>query len=238
MPRRNPEEPRRSVSLHIGSSFASAWESVLLPWFKSIALASLESNQTVAVATPFPSSAAFLRSKLLEQEIPLLGVKFITPPVLRELLLAEDASSLRLREHLRLLLAIAAESIAGRKPEDVDLAAIARSISRSPDNLLRTFDQVSAAGWNFQSIGAPAVRKIVQALQGLFRQCEFKLVHEADRKALTTAKSAPPRFSHLLLIGFTAAHWPLWPLLQSAVSSASRATVILEYPREQTRAAA
>jgi hypothetical protein len=237
MPRRNPEEPRRSVSLHIGSSFASAWESVLLPWFKSIALASLESNQTVAVATPFPSSAAFLRSKLLEQEIPLLGVKFITPPVLRELLLAEDASSLPLREHLRLLLAIAAESIAGRKPEDVDLAAIARSISRSPDNLVRTFDQVSAAGWNFQSIGAPAVRKIVQAFQGLFRQCEFKLVHEADRKALTTAKSAPPRFSHLLLIGFTAAHWPLWPLLQSAVSSASRATVILEYPREQTRAA-
>ena len=208
-----------------------------MPWFKVAALASLESNQTVAIATPFPSSAAFLRSKLLELEIPLLGVKFITPPRLRELLLVEDASSLPLREHLRLLLAIAAESIAGRKSEDVDLAAIARSISRSPDNLLRTFDQVSAAGWNFQSIGAPAVREIIQAFQGLVRQCEFKLVHEADREALATAESAPPRFSYLLLIGFTAAHWPLWPLLQSAVSSASRATVILEYPREQTRAA-
>src|SRR6266513_6512096 len=155
MPRRKPEEPKRSISLHIGSSFASAWESVLLPWFKEVGLASLTNNETVAVATPFPSGAAFLRSKLLEHEIPLLGVKFMTPARLRELLLAEDAASLPLREHLRLLLATAAESVASRTSEDVDRAAIGKSISRSPDNLLRTFDQVSAAGWNFQNIGAP-----------------------------------------------------------------------------------
>src|SRR3981081_3294461 len=130
MPRRKSEEPKQSVSLHIGSSFASAWQSVLLPWFKSAALASLENNETVAVVTPFPSGAAFLRSRLLEHETPLLGVKFITPAHLRELLLAEDASSLPLREHLRLLLATAAESVATHNPKDVDLTAIAKSISR------------------------------------------------------------------------------------------------------------
>jgi hypothetical protein len=234
---REPEEPKQSVSLHIGSSFTSSWESVLLPWFKKVKLASLKNNETVAVATPFPSGAAFLRSKLLEYEIPLLGVKFITPPGLRELLLAEAASSLSLREHLRLLLAIVAESAASRIAADVDLAAIAKSISHSPDNLLRTFDQLSAAGWNFQDIGAPAVREIIQGFEDLVRQCEFKLIHEADRDALAAAKSASPRFSHLLSIGFTAKHWPLWPLLQAAVSFAKHATVVLEYPREQTRAA-
>src|SRR6266404_8689100 len=248
MPRRESEEQKQCVSLHIGSSFASAWESVLLPWFRSAALASLTNNETVAVATPFPSGAAFLRSKLLEHEVPLLGVKFVAPPRLRELLLAEDASALPLREHLRLLLATAAESVANRISDDVDsaavadsaeeaLAAIAKSISRSPDNLLRVFDQVSAAGWDFPNIGAPAVREIIQEFRGLVRQCEFKLIHEADRDALAEAKSTPPRFSHLLLIGFTAKHWPLWPLLQASVSSASHATVVLEYPREQTRAA-
>jgi len=237
MPLREPDELKQSVSLHIGSSFTSAWESVLLPWFKEVKLASLKNNETIAVATPFPSGVAFLRSKLLEYEIPLLGVKFITPPRLRELLLAEDAFSLSLREHLRLVLAIAAESAASRISANVDLAAIAKSISRSPDNLLRTFDQVSAAGLNFQDIGAPAVREIIQEFQDLVRQCEFKLVHEADRDALAAAKSAPPRFSDLLSIGFTAKHWPLWPLLQAAVSFAKRATVVLEYPREQTRAA-
>src|SRR6267143_6094406 len=248
MPLREPEEPKQSVSLHIGSSFASAWESVLLPWFKEVKLASLKNNETVAVATPFPSGAAFLRSKLLEHEIPLLGVKFVTPARLRELLLAEDASALPLREHLRLLLATAAESVAARNSADVDsaavaasaeeaLAAIAKSISRSPDNLLRVFDQVSAAGWDFPNIGAPAVREIIQEFRGLVRQCEFKLIHEADRDTLAEAGSTPPRFSYLHLIGFTAKHWPLWPLLQAAVSFARHASVVLEYPREQTRAA-
>ncbi|HWY51848.1 MAG TPA: PD-(D/E)XK nuclease family protein [Chthoniobacterales bacterium] len=208
-----------------------------MPWFEEVGLASLESNETVAIATPFPSGAAFLRSKLLEHQVPLLGVKFITPPRLRELLLAEGASLLPLREHLRLLLATAAESVANRSSDDVDVVAIAKSISRSPDNLLRTFDQVSTAGWNLQDIGASAVRGITQEFQGLVRQCEFKLVHEADREALAAAKSALPRLRHLLLIGFTAKHWPLCPLLQAAVSFASRATVVLEYPREQTRAA-
>lgn len=237
MPRRKSEEPKHPVSLYIGSSFASAWESVVLPWLKDVELVSLETNDTVAIVTPFPSGAAFLRSKLLEHEIPLLGVEFVTPPRLRELVLAENLSALPLREHLRLLLAAAAESVAGHASADVDLAAIAKSISRSPDNLLRTLDQVSAAGWNFQDIGAPAVREIVQEFQGLVRQCEFKLIHEADRDALAAAGSTPSRFSHLLLIGFTAKHWPLWPLLHAAVSFARRADVVLEYPRERTRAA-
>src|SRR5439155_15049028 len=105
--------------------------------------------------------------------------KFLTPPRLRKLLLAEDAASLPLREHLRLLLATAAESVAARASDDVDLVAIAKSISRSPDNLLRTFDRVSAAGWNLQDIGAPAVREIIREFQKSVRQCDLKLVHEA-----------------------------------------------------------
>src|SRR5207248_9898882 len=141
------------------------------------------------------------------------------------------------REHLRLLLATAAESGAVAASAEEALAAIAKSISRSPDNLLRVFDQVSAAGWDFQNIDAPAVREIIQEFRGLVRQCEFKIVHEADGDALAEAGRWPRRFSHLLLIGFTAKHWPLWPLLQAAVSFAKRASVVLEYPRKQTRAA-
>src|SRR5437773_11498264 len=98
MSRRKPEEPKRSVSLHIGSSFASAWESVLLPWFKEVGLAPLTNNETVSVVTPFPSGVVFLRSNFLQHEILLLGVKFFPRAPVRELLLAEHASALPLRE--------------------------------------------------------------------------------------------------------------------------------------------
>ena len=138
MPRKKSDAPKRAISLHIAPSFPAAWESVVLPWFESVALASLQSSEPVAVVTPFPSGASFLRSRLLDRSIPLLGVRFLTPPRLRELLLVDGAAKAPLREHLRLLLAIAAESAA--ESENVDLAAIAKSISRAPDNLLRVFD--------------------------------------------------------------------------------------------------
>jgi hypothetical protein len=222
-----------SVSLHIGPSFPAAWESLVLPWFEQVALSSLASSQPVAVVTPFPSAAAFLRSKLLDHEIPLLGVKFITPAQLRELILGRVAETLPLREHLRLLLTIAAESIANS--EDAELNAIARSISRAPDNLLRVFDQVGATGWSFDDVATPVVREIAQTFQRLVKSCGFELVHEADRGAIEYAKATTPVFNALLLIGFTSAHWPLWSLLQASVLSARHAAVVLEYPREQTR---
>jgi PD-(D/E)XK nuclease superfamily len=235
MPRRKVDAQNSSVALHIGPSFAAASDTVVLPWLEAVGLNALEQNEPVAVVTPYPSDAIFLRAKLLERGISLLGVKFLTPPLLRELLLA-DGGSVPLREHLRLLMAVSAESIATEHADDVDLVAIAKSVARSPDNLLRVFDQISVAGWNLEQIGPPAVREIVTKFQKLVRQCDFTLVHEADRACLESAGAQPKRFNALLLTGFSAAHWSLLPLLQSAVFSAQRATVILEYPREQTRA--
>jgi hypothetical protein len=237
MPRRNAEAQKRTVSLHVGPSFPSAWEGIVLPWLQSVALASIESEEPVAVVTPFPGGAAVLRSKLLEHSVPVLGVKFLTPPQLRELLLANDATKLPLREHLRLLLAIAAEAVGTSNAADADLVAIAKSISRAPDNLLRVFDQIGAAGWKAETVGPPALQQIIKKFQDLVRKCDFQLVDDADRATVEAAKTAAPRFSHLLVTGFTAAHWSLWPLLQSAILSARRAEVVLEYPREQTRAA-
>jgi hypothetical protein len=230
-----PNSPR--VSLHVGASFASAWDEVLLPWFNAVSLNALTAAEPVAVVTPFPSGAAFLRAKLLEHGIPLLGVKFLTPPLLREFLLADTGTAVPLREHLRLLLAISAERIAAQHSEDVDLSAIARSIARSPDNLLRVFDQVSGAGWNVEQFGPSAAKEILKDFLKLVRKCDFQSVHEVDRAFLEAAAQLQKRFSALLLTGFTAAHWPLLPLLQAAVLSAREATVILDYPREQTRTA-
>ncbi len=236
MPRKKAEARENSVSLHIASSFPSAWDDVLLPWFKHVSLASVVSGQPIAVITPFPSSASFLRARLIEQGIPLLGVRFLAPPQLREVLLAGSADALPLREHLRLLLALAAESTAANS-QDADLSAIARSIAHAPDNLLRVFDQISASGWDFDRVGPPAAREIIKRFWELVRDCGFQMIHDADRTAVETAQSAPPRLGEILVIGFTAAHWPLLPLLEAAALSARKATVVLEYPREQTRAA-
>jgi hypothetical protein len=230
-----PELNSSRVLLHIAASFPSAWEEVILPWFNAASLNALKTAEPAAVITPFPGAAAFLRSKLLEHGIPLIGVKFLTPPLLREFLLAPNAPAVPLREHLRLLLAMAAETIATKHSEDVDLSAIAKSIARSPDNLLRVFDQVSGAGWSLEQIRPAAITQILKEFLKLARKCNFQLVHEADRSILKDASEQTRRFSALLLTGFTAAHCSLLPLLQAAILSAQEATLVLDYPREQTR---
>ena len=234
MPRAKANARQNDFELYTAASISGAWEGVLLPWFKRVSMAAINAPEPVAVITPFPSCANMLRARLLEHEIPLLGIKFLTPGQLRETLLDDAPTELPLREHLRLLLALAAESVAETSP-DPDLTAIAKSVARAPDNLLRIFDQVSAAGWDFDRVGPPAARQIIKKFRGLAKKCRFQMVYEADRAALTTAKSSAPRFSEILLVGFTAANWPLLPLLQATVLSAKRATVILENPRDQTR---
>src|SRR5947209_1246986 len=202
MPRKKTDAPANTVSLHIGVSFCAAWQSILLPWFRRLSLASLTNAEPTAVVTPYPSTAAFFRQKLVENSVSLLGIKFLTPSQLRELLLAEKAGTLPLREHLRLLLASAAESAAANSG-DPDLTAIAKSIARAPDNLLRAFDQVSAAGWNFEAAGPSAAQRITKKFRELVKKCGFQMIHEADRNTVENAQTVPPRFNEILLFGFT-----------------------------------
>ncbi|PYL16482.1 MAG: hypothetical protein DMF46_02870 [Verrucomicrobia bacterium] len=139
MPRKSAPENSRTVSLRIGASFQAAWENVLLPWFESVATSAFTESEPVAVITPFASDATFLRSKLLERGISLLGVRFLTPAQLRELLLRDSGARIPLREHLRLLLAVAAEQFVSENNEakidhnGTPAVSIGKSVERDPD---------------------------------------------------------------------------------------------------------
>ena len=241
MPRKSAPENSRTVSLHIGASFRAAWENVLLPWFESVATSAFTESEPVAVITPFASDATFLRSKLLERGISLLGVRFLTPAQLRELLLRDSGARIPLREHLRLLLAVAAEQFVSENNEakidhnGTPTVSIAKSVERDPDHFLRALDQLGAAGWSFDEIGPGALRQIAARFEKIVRDCGFQFVHEADRATIANAEKSAPRFGHLLVSGFNGAHWPLWPLLRAAVVSAENAVVVLSDPRDEAR---
>ena len=135
------------VSLHLATSFDAAWEDVLLPWFESVAPHASEQTDPVAVVTPFRSHAQLLRGKLLAHGISLLGVRFLVPAQLRDFLLRNSGLKLPLREHLRLLLAIAAKEFAANIESQQPDSLIARAVARDPDYFLHLFDELGAAGW-------------------------------------------------------------------------------------------
>jgi hypothetical protein len=179
----------------------------------------------------------------LEEDVSLLGVRFLTPQKIREHLVRESGHRVPLREHLRLLLSIAAdeslqlppnaEARSARMREPDYLAA--KSVARAPDHFLHLIDQFSAAGLDFVAEGPAVLSGVIERFYRYLGACNFELIYEADRKLLKMLEDQPPQFSDLLVTGFNGAHWPLWFLLRAAVQSSQNCTVILDYPREQAR---
>jgi hypothetical protein len=223
------------VRLYLASSFEAAWEHALLPWFEAAAPRAFEKRAPVAVVLPHRTHGQLLRSKLLAHGISLLAVKFLTPVELRESLQCAGAPRVPLREHLRLLLSVAADQCASEFERDgkTGNAQIARAVGRDPDELLRAIDNVAAAGANFADLASPAVAEIAKRFEQTLQRCNCALVSEADRWLLENVRPDPERFANLLLSGFDAAHWSRWPLLRAAAQSAKDASVILRQPRDE-----
>src|SRR5437764_3624850 len=233
--RREPESDSPHVSLHIGASPEAAWQNVIQPWFETVADCSLQSQLAPAIVTASRSQAYFFRNRLLSAGKSLIGVKFLSPPQLRETLLREVRLKLPLREHVRLLLTVTAEEFAAEKIENEGSALVAKSIARDPDHFLRALDQLGAAGWAFEEIDSPALREIAARFEKQARDCDFTLVYEADRAAVRAAEKSGALFSNLLLFGFDASNWPLWPLLHAATLVSEEATIVLNDPRDEAR---
>jgi PD-(D/E)XK nuclease superfamily len=229
--RSEPEVHSRRVSLHIGASSEAAWKNVVRLWLERIASRTLQDKKPAAVVMASRNQAYFFRSRLLAESRSLLAVKFLSSSQLRELLLRGRALHVPLREHLRLVLAVTAEEFANKSTDD-EKVLVAKSIARDADRFLRALDELCAAGWTFDEIESPALREIAARFEQRVHECGFTFVHDADCAAFAHAQ---PLFSNLLLFGFDAAHWPLWPLLHAATLRADEATVVLSDPRDEAR---
>ena len=213
------------VSLHTSALAAVAHEEVFLPWLENAARIPAKTRQPVAVLVPLRADAYALKARALSAGTGLFGIHFLTTGKLRDMLTRHLGITTRtpLREHLRLLLATAAERV-GKD---------AASIAASPDHLLKAIDLIGSGGWSFAEAGPARLRPIVAEFQGLLDGAGFSMMHDADRALLAAAQSTPPLFSALFVTGFNALHWPLWPLLEAAVRSAESAAICLTDPRPE-----
>ncbi len=212
-------------------SFQSAWEGTIAPWFDEVLPGAWQRQLPSLVVVPTRGQMNDIKVRLIAKGRSHLGLQFVTPSSLRELLAQNDARPTDAQqEHLRLLLAIAASEIEGRPNESDALAA--KSIARAPGPLLRALDRLETAGWKFEELGLPSFTPVVQRFKELLKNCDFVLRGETDRSVLQQHADGRGQFSHVLISGFSGAHWPEWFLLRTAVELANSATIVLEEPRE------
>ena len=214
----------RQVALWLAESSRDAWENVIAPWCERVLPDCWKRDLPAVIVVPTRGHANALKERLLRRGLSHLGLHFVTPASLREMLSREDSTPYGEPEHLRLLLAIAATET----PEDLT----AKAVARSPGQLLRALDRLQIAGWNFEELALASFAPLVRRFEELMKQCGFALPGKIDRLRLQQATKSERKFSDTLIAGFDGAHWANWFVLRAAIKLAENATVILDYPSE------
>jgi hypothetical protein len=221
-------KPSRPVLLVV-SSLREAWDDVIAPWFDQVLPGAWQRELPSVVVVPTRGQANDIKARLIAKGSSHLGLQFVTPSSLRELLARDDPTPTAAPELLRLLLAIAASEIEERPDESEALAA--KAVARAPALLLRALNRLETAGWKFKELGLPSFAPVVERFNALLKKCDFALRGQSDRRRLQEHAQGRQEFSHVLIIGFDGAHWAEWFVLRTAVELGKSATIVLEEPR-------
>ncbi|HEX4641048.1 MAG TPA: hypothetical protein VH252_06655, partial [Chthoniobacterales bacterium] len=168
-------QPPRAHALFLAASPDAAWQEAALDWFSQAGADAWKSERPTVVVVPTRGQIQALKGRLLAAGLSTFGLEFLTPPYLRALLARESDSAPPAREHLRLLLALAAEQLLADEtlPEADRLAAI--SVRRTPDHLLRLLEQLGAADADFHQIDLPAFRPVVRKFLTYLKTTGFEI---------------------------------------------------------------
>src|SRR5882762_7712270 len=216
--------------LLVAPSVREAWDDAIAPWFELVVPGAWKHPLPSLAVAPTRGHVNDLKVRLIAKGFSHLGLQFVTPASLRALLARDDAAPPAKPEHLRLLLAIAANEMEDRPNESEALAA--KAVARAPALLLRALDRLKTAGWKFEELALPSFAPVVQRFSELLKKCGFVLPVEIDRRRLQKAVGGGRKFSHVLITGFDGAHWGDWFLLRAVVELAENTTIALEEPRE------
>jgi hypothetical protein len=200
------------------------------PWLRAQAAQAWKEARPTVVLTPGRAEGFYLRSRLVAEGQPLLGVRFWTPSDARKFLLAHYPVRVgaATQAELRLLARSCAERLTQRG--DSENASL-RSVIREPAAFLRAYDLLLGAGWDPSSDGAEYGRELAREWQREMEKSGIATQAGLHRRLRQEASASPqPEIANLLVSGFNAAHWPLWDLLKAVVLSTEQTVVALSQP--------
>ena len=215
-----------AVRLLLTTSVEEQWRDVAEPWF--CGQEAWRDPRPTVVLTPSRAQGFYLRSRLVEEEMSALGVRFWTPTDARKFLLGEKSGEVRSisQAELRLLARMAGERLL-RDEKVVDRASL-NSVVQDPGPFLRAYDLILGAGWDPARDGADYGRMLAAELGRDLRRLKVTSQAGIHRLLRESPRSAQPSLARVLILGFNAAHWPLWDLLQAVCTASAQTEVVLE----------
>lgn len=198
-----------------------AWDVVLRPWLVACEKNAWTLKSPVAMVLPNAATVAYVKGRLLAEEMSAMGVSFLTPGQLRSALLRSNdtAPALAIREELHLI----ARTAAAKLP----INPIAQSIVAHPDEFVKACDALDGAGWRVDGFPHRDAKMLAAHYFSMLDSTGLRSVFQVDRDLLQPASRPSPCFSELLIFGFSAKHWEQYSLLMACQHHASNVLACL-----------
>jgi hypothetical protein len=206
------------------------WHAVISPWLRAQAKSAWRDPRPTVILIPGRAESFYLRSRLVEEKVSFLGLRFWTPTDARTFLLGQIPLDVQpvSEADLHLLARASAEKLAAENSGEATLT----SVIREPQPFLRAYDLLLGAGWDPAREGAVYGRKLAAELTSALARNHVATQSQLHRLLWQKCvKGKQPFFPRLLVSGFNATHWPLWDLLRAVISCAEETTLSLLAPR-------
>jgi len=220
-----------ATRFYFTASVEEQWRALAGPWLREQAGVAWKNSKPTVVLTPSRAESFYLRSRLVEEGMSFLGLRFWTPSDARKFLLGEMSPEIEAatQAELRLVARACAEKLARQAGAN---NATLTSVVREPGAFLRAYDLLLGAGWDPSREGAVYGRELAREMQRALEERRIATQAGLHRHLWREVSSRDgPLIASLLVVGFNAAHWPLWDLLKAAVFSSEHAVVALSEPR-------
>ncbi|MEM1058873.1 MAG: PD-(D/E)XK nuclease family protein [Verrucomicrobiota bacterium] len=217
------------VQLRLGTSSASLWRELGLPWLRRWSQSAWRESAPVVVLVPNRAAAFYGKSLAVRAGLNLLALEFWTPADARlrlRQLLPTDGGDPASNETVDLLLRLAARTVAEASPANLS----ARSIAANPSAFRRVLDRVEASGLDLAD-GAPAwLRPVICRWNDLMRDARLWPRARIDFELEALASRSRPKLAACLCLGFTGEHWPAAPLVMATLATSEEKTTGLTAP--------
>ncbi|GAB1489227.1 hypothetical protein MASR2M8_16800 [Opitutaceae bacterium] len=170
------------IELWLARHADTAWRAALRPWVE----AGRGQLKRAHVIVPTRGQAHALKLRSLAENIPLLGVEFLSPGLARKKWIALGAGGERPAMGRELLLlglrAAIARRLVGLSPEDAAWG-FWKSLQSDPERALDDFDDLLKAGFRAQDFPLPELRDVFGELTAWVESCGYGLAALAAEQA-------------------------------------------------------
>ena len=223
------DSPR--IELWLARHADTAWRAALRPWVE----AGRGRLERAHVIVPTRGQARALKLRFLSENIPLLGVEFLSPGLARKKWLALGAGGDRPAMGRELLLlglrAVIARRLVGLTAED-DSWGFWKSLQSDPERALDDFDDLLKAGFRAQDFPLPELRSVFGELTSWVDDCGYGLAAvSAEQAGLTLVPPAAPRIGARAFVHLPGPElWGEFFNMAAYVRRCSEITVVLPEP--------